>query len=96
MQAKPESTKARGKRKAKLEPVARAEEDDPDTDCGECFEVDAPGAPAVGGGGCGEGRSRRSRARGVEDDEVVFRGRLGDLALADFPHFRANNTDANQ
>ena len=59
----------------------KAEEPAPPPSEDECMEVEAAARPTV---------SAATDQRGVEDEDVVFEGRTGDIALSDFPHAREN------
>eukprot|EP00964_Phaeocystis_antarctica_P135077 scaffold99423_cov66-Phaeocystis_antarctica.AAC.1 len=72
IQIKSESDKARGKRKAKAEPVAECE----DTDDGECMEVDLTEAS-------GAARTVTPDTQDDEDEDCQITGRSGSLALSD-------------
>ena len=84
------SAKALGKRKASESaakaPIKREKSKEPqddgnvaDDDAVHCVEVDAASRQRV-----------IAEPRGDEDDEVVFEGRTGSIALSDFPHAREN------
>jgi superfamily II DNA or RNA helicase len=80
-----------GKRKAKDVELLSADSDE------ECVEVSPPDRSSHAAGSSMAANSLASPSKAVNDeadsdgdDDVIFQGRKGDLALSDFPHAREN------